>query len=333
MSRLAARRLGVLLIAGVLATGVLATAPAAAADYPRVLSVRADHPPQVSLDVVVPPMLADRTLPASAFEVIDRGQRVPVRSATRLTPSPLRVMLVLDTTVPAAALAAQQGAAREFLFGLPAQAQVGVVAGSPDPVVAAPPSTNREAAVRALVELEPEPADSAVDVTPALGSAIDELEPSGGANVVVVVDSRPAGETVPYEVSRAALDAGTAVYALLLKPGPRGYLGGLPALSGGRVLNVTGPGMLLTAFDTVRLDLSGRYRVDYSAAGPPGRTAQLAVAADGIRQVTSFAVGEAAEPTAGDDAPPLAPIAGALLAILACAVLVGRLATPVTSES
>lgn len=316
-----------------LVLGPVATAPAAAAgDYPRVLQVETDRPPQVSLDVVVPPLLASQLLPASAFQITDSGRRVPV-TATRLTPSPLRVVLVLDTAVSPAVLAAQQGAAREFLFRLPPRAEVGVVAGSADPVVLAPPTANRSATVRALVALEAEPPDQAVDVTPSLGTALDELELRGGANVVIVVDSRPDIETVPYDVSRAALDARTAVYALLLKRGPAGYLGGLPALSGGRVLQLDGPRMLLNAFDTVQSDLLGRYRVGYLASGSPGREAQLVVAAAGVQAATTFAVGETARPTSNDEPPPLTTFAAVLLAILLCAVLVGRLATPAATRS
>lgn len=329
MSRLAACPVaGVVLGATLLATGPLSSAAAAADAYPRVLSVRGEGSPDVSLDVVVPPLLASQPLPPSAFQITDGGRRLPVTSATRLTPSLLRVMVVIDTTVAPPVLAAQQGAAREFLFGLPPQVQVGVVAGGVDPEVLAPPTADRQATVRALVALEPQPPDDAVDVTPSLDAAVSELQPRGAADAVVIVDSRPAGETVPFALSRAVLDAGTSVFALLLRPGPTGYLGGLPALSGGRVLPVDRPQLLLNAFDTVQSDLLGRYRLEYRASGVPGRTVQLVVTAGGIAASTTFTVGAAARLVPDDDTLPFAPVAGALVAIFLAAVLVGRLATP-----
>lgn len=332
MSRPTRSLAGALLCPLCLCAVIAAAGPAAATgDYPRVLSVRSDSPTQVSLDVVVPPLLATgRALPPSAFQITDNGKTVPVTSAARLSLSPLRVVLVFDTSVPRAALEAQQGAAREFIFGLPPQARVGVISGGPDPEVLAEPTTP-QAAVQALLELQPQPPEDAVDVTPSLTDAVEQFQRTTGTNVVIAVDSRPATETVPYDVAQTALQQDVAVYALLLRTGPRGYLGGLPAVSGGRVVQVNGQQMLVNAFDTVASELLGRYRLGYLASGPPGRAAQLVVSSGGVREAATFAVGEMARPVTRN-ARPLAPLGVALTVIVVFAVLVGRLATPRGAE-
>lgn len=322
---------GMVLGVSVLVICPLATSRAvAASDYPRVLQIQSDRPPQVSVDVVLPPLLSGDTLPASAFAVHVNGSRSLVTSADRLTLADLRIILVIDTAVPPAVLDAQQGAAREFIFELPAQARVGVIAGGPDPELVAAPGTDRSATVRALAAVRAQPPDDAVDVTPSLDLALAQLATGRGTDVVVAVDSRPTPTTVPYELSRAALDRRTAVYSVVLGRAAAGYLGGLPELSGGRVLKVTGPRLLLNAFDTVRPELQGRYRVGYSATGD-GQTVELVVAARGVRAATTFAVAGVASPALPpprEGSRPVALLAGGLVVIAISAVLVGRLSTP-----
>lgn len=303
----------------------------AAGDYPRVLQVQSDQPRQVSVDVVVPPLLAGVALPVSAFEVRVNGGRSLVTSAGRLTPADLRIMLVIDAAVSPAVLEAQQGAARELIFELPAQARVGVVAGGPDPALVAAPGTDRAATVRALSAVRAQPPDDAVDVTASLEVALRQLATGRGTDVVVAVDWRPIPTAMPFEVSRTALDRRTAIYSIVPSRPPPGYLDGLPELSGGRVLEVTGPRLLLNAFDTVRSELQGRYRVGYSGTDV-GATVELVVAARGVRAATTFAVagvaGPAPPPTDPAGARPAALFAGVLVVIAISAVLVGRLSTP-----
>lgn len=308
----------------------LASSPAVAAgDYPRVLQVRGDQPPLVSVDLVVPPLLSDQTLPSSAFKVSANGLPLLVTSADRLSLADLRIMLVIDTAVAPAVLDAQLGAAREFLFQLPAQAQAGVIAGGPDPELVTAPDGDRSATVRALASLRPQPPDSAVDVTPSIDLALAQLT-TGGANVVVAVDSRSSPTTVPYDLSRATLDRRTAVYSIVLGRSAGGYLGGLPGLSGGRVLTVTRPQLLVNAFDTVRSELQGRYRIGYQATGNMAPV-ELVVTARGVTAATTFAADRSAGPAsrpAPAESRPVALLAGVLVVIAIAAVLVGRLSTP-----
>lgn len=306
------------LAAALLLAGPLAAGAAAVGDgYPRILQVESKRPGQLELTFVVPPVLSGDALPPSAFEVIENGQRRPVSSATRLPVRDLRVQLVVDTTVSPAVLAAQQGAAREFLLGLPVEAQAGVIAGGPEPELVAEPGTDRAATVRALVALRPQPPDDAFDVTPSLALAL--LSPGRGTNVVVLVDPRPTISTVPYETSRAALESGTAVYSILLGRGAAGYLGGLPELSGGRVLRPSTPAAILGAFDTVRYELRSRYRLGYPTTISGSHRAQLVVTARGVRAATTFAVAAtpAASPTAPADSNRTRTLFGTVLLVFA----------------
>lgn len=334
MSRWRLVRSGVL-AAGIvlLAVGPLASAAGAAAgsgagardgaDYPRITQVEAKRLPQLELTVVVPPVLSGDTLAASAFRVIEGGRPKPVTVATRLPARDLRVMLVVDTTVPAPVLAAEQGAAREFLLGLPAHAQAGVIAGGPEPELVAEPGTDRALAVRALVDLRPQAADDAVDITPSLALAL--MDPGRGTNVVVAVDSRPTISTVPYETAQAALVSRTAVYSILLAKGAAGYLGGLPELSGGRVLRSSGTKDLVSAYDTVQYELRSRYRIGYRSDILDTHKAELTVTAGGVRAATTFVVTAAAEapaaPPTGDRARTLL---GAALLIFAVGTTLGQ---------
>lgn len=326
-----ARAGGLLLAVSLLSLGPLAGGSAAAAgDYPRILQVRSDQRSTVSLDVVVPPILAEETLPLSAFRVSENGRRSVVTSAARLPVAGLRVLLVIDTAVPRAVLDAEQGAAREFLFALPRGVRAGVVAGGPDPELAAAAGTDRTAAVRALAELRPQPPDGAVDITPSIDLALGQLQPHGVADFVIVVDSRPTLTTVPYDLSRTVTGSRTTLYSVLLGRGAAGYLGGLPQLSGGRVLEISRPSMLVNAFDTVRSELLGRYRVGYLATGAPGQRAQLLVVARGVQAVATFAVGAvpAKVPPLPGDNRPLPLLLALLVGIAVVAVLVGRVSTP-----
>ncbi len=303
----------------------------AAGDYPRVLQVQANRPPLVSVDVVVPPLLSGEILPSSAFELSSNGKRLVVTSADRLPLSDLRIMLVIDTAVPPAVLEAQLGAARDFLFELPAQARAGVIAGGPDPELVTTPGIDRSATVRALVGLRSQPPDEAVDVTPSLDLALGQLAPGGG-NVVVAVDYRSTLTTVPYALSRAALDRRTAVYSIVLGRAAPGYLGGLPGLSGGRVLTVARPQLLVKAFDTVRSELQGRYRVGYWNSGQ-GEAVELVVTAKGVTAATTIPAEQTVEAASPQSAGsrPVALLAGVLVLITIAAVFVGRLSTPVAT--
>lgn len=321
---------GALAVAAVLLlVGPLAADATAAGDgYPRVVQVESKGAAQLELTVVVPPVLSGAALPPSAFEVIESGQRRPVSSVIRVPVRDLRVQLVLDTTVSPATLAAQQGAAREFLLALPAQAEAGVIAGGPEPEVVAEANTDRGAAVRALVALRPEPPDDAVDITPSLALALQS--PGRGTNVVVAVDSRPVVSTVPYETAQAALHSRTALYSIVLRKAAAGYLGGLPELSGGRVLPLPAPGSILAAFDTVRYELRSRYRLAYPTTIAGSHKARLIVTARGVRAGTTFAVAAApasvASRVAADDSDRTRTLIGTvLLAFALAAALAQRL--------
>lgn len=282
-----------------LALAALGPAAASAAEiYPRILRVDASRVPQVSVLAVVPPLLSAQTLTTSAFEVVENGERRPVSSVARLPWADLRVMLVIDSAVPANVLAAQQGAARDFIFRLPATAQVGVVVSGPAPDVVAVPSTDRESAVRSVADLRPQAGNLRDHVSAALELALSQLQPTPDLNVVVAVDARPSVTTVPYAVSQAALTARAAVYPIVLGQAPAGYLGGLPGVTGGRLLEGNLPERLLAAYDTVADELQGRYRVGYTTELSRRHVAELTVAAGSVRGRARFIV----NPTTGSAA-------------------------------
>lgn len=276
-----------------------ANSASAAESYPRILRVDASRVPQVSVLAVVPPLLSAQTLPTSAFEVVENGERRPVSSAARLPWADLRVMLIIDSAVPATVLAAQQGAARDFVFRLPAKTQVGVVVSGPEPDVVSFPGTDREATVRSVAGLRTQTGNLREHVSAALDLALSQLEPAPDRNVVVAVDARPSVTTVPYAVSQAALTARAAVYPIVLRPAPAGYLGRLPELTGGRLLEVDPPEQLLAAYDTVADELQGRYRVGYTTDLSRNHVAELTVAAGSVRGQARFTVNPATGSAAG----------------------------------
>ncbi len=270
---------------------LLDAGPVVARDaYPRILSVDAGRPPQVELEAIVPPLLAGQTLGADAFQVVENGRRLPVTSVARFASSDLRVLLVLDTAVAPATLAAEQGAARDFVFQLPERAEVGVVATDPEPNVVAAPGTDRGATVRALVGLQPTPPISAGDATTTLELALSQLPARLGTGVVVMVDSSPSVTAVPEAVSGAVARAHPSVYSIVLADPPPGYLGGVVARSGGRVIPVQDQSRMLSAYAVVVNELLGRYRLRFATTTPGRHTAGLTVSAQGIRGTTAFVV-------------------------------------------
>lgn len=260
-----------------------------AEDYPRILGVDASRSPQVTLDVVVPPLLAGQPLTTDAFSVVQNGRPLPISAATPVPPTNLRLLLVVDTGVDAATLAAEQGAARDFLLELPPDTEVGVVAADPEPDVVSSPGTDRAETIRALVELRPTPRREG-DTASTLELALSQLPAEKGTGVVVAVDARPTATVAPAAVTNTVTAQRARLYAVVLADPPPGYLGGLPERSGGRVLQVEESGRMLSAYDAVADELRGRYRVVFQA--PPGGipAADLIVSARGVTAMNGFTV-------------------------------------------
>lgn len=89
--------------------------------------------------------------------------------------------------------------------------------------------------------------------------------------------------------AKSAAASKATLYTFTLANAPVGYLSGLPAVTGGRVVQVTGD-RLLGAFDTAVDELSSRYRVEFSSPGQASHVVELEVAAYGVRGATSFIV-------------------------------------------
>lgn len=268
--------------------------------YPRILTVDTSQLPEVELEAVVPPLLAGRTLPATAFSVVEDGRRMPVSSAVHRPAADLRLMLVLDTAVAPDALAAQQGAMRDFLFELPDRAQVGLVAANPAPVVMEPAGTGRASTIRSLAGLQPRPGGAGDDTAALLRLALGHLPEGTGTRAVVMVDDHPAATGVPSELRRAAVGGDVTVYQIVLGDPPADYLGGLPDETGGRVLRVTEATRLLSAYGVVASELAGRYRVTYSTTTTEGsHAADLTVSSAGVSGTTTFVIdaGETPKPS------------------------------------
>lgn len=258
-------------------------------DYPRIVGVDASRPPQVSLDVVVPPLLAGQTLTTDAFRVVQDGRPLAVSTATRLPPDNLRLLLVLDTGVEAATLAAEQGAARDFLLGLPQDTEVGVVAADPEPNVVSAPGTDRAETISALLGLRATPRRDG-DSASTLELALSQLPAEKGTGVVVAVDARPTSTVAPAAVTSTVTAQRARLYAVVLADPPPGYLGGLPERSGGRVLQVAESGRMLSAYDAVAGELRGRYRVVFQSPPGGGPAADLIVSAGGVTATSGFTV-------------------------------------------
>lgn len=258
-------------------------------DYPRVLRVDASQSPQISATVVVPPRLSGLPLPESAFQVTEGKRSHPVTAAVPLPATDLRLVIVVDPTVTPELLVAQQGAARELLIRLPPAVRAGVVATGPKSAVVAPLSTDRAQTIGAILGLVQRPGSRVGDITPALTLALRQLQPPASGDAVIAVDGRPVTQLLPDALSKAAAASRATIYAFTFAKAPVGYLSGLPAVTGGRVVQVAGD-RLLGALDTAVDVLSSRYRVDFSSPGQSSHVVELSVAAYGTRGVTSFIV-------------------------------------------
>lgn len=274
----------------VLLAVVLGAAPALAEDYPRILRVDASHSPEISVTAVLPPSLAGRALPASAFRVTEDGTPRTASRAVALSSSSLRLVLVVDRAVRPELLVVQQGAVRELVIGLPAGAEVGLVAAGTQPTLLAPPSTDRGATIGALIDLDPSSDAPADHVTAALDLALHQLQPARPGDAVVAVDGLPTASHVASALSQRATSSGTAVYSLTFRAIPDGYLDGLPAATGGRAVHVTAANRLVSAYDAVLDELAGRYRIDFTSAAPDRHAVELTVETAGFRGTTTFFV-------------------------------------------
>lgn len=261
------RRLAVVLLL-VAAAGAMAAAPAAAEELVVTESDTSAYP-QVSMTVAVPPGLAGKDLPAGAFTVMERGERLTM-SATRLQGDDLEIVLVIDTSgsMKGAAMDAAKAAAVSFVNGVASTTRIGVVSFGSSPGIVTPFSVDHEATKRAIQRLQARGETALYD---AVRVATDLFTPTAfGRRALVLLSD--GGDTA----SQSALDevatklTGARVHAdvveLATAETDKASLQRLAEAGGGRVVSAADPAGLVAIYQALAATLSSQYRLSYTSA-------------------------------------------------------------------
>lgn len=314
-------------IAGALAAIVCAPVSVSAAAAPslRIASVAVTDGSNARLAVVVPPLLAGRDVPASAFHVTQAGRSLPVR-VRRVADAGFDVYLLIDTTVAAATLAAVQSAAADLLRNLPpgvrtATADAGLLSVPP-----VQPGTT--AALRDLAAARPL---STTFLREALSTIISRPTIDRRRVVVLLTDcgEQDLGDLNPVE--NALADGDQQLDVVAAGAGCPAQLSSLATGSGGLAVRDTPVDRLDQAVDTMLFDLLGQYRlsVPWSPDGAPLTVAvdyagvrSAAVVPSSATSASSLAAEQLRQPDR--DSPTLL----AILAVIAALILASQAVIP-----
>ena len=256
----AAALLGLLLL--------LCAAPAAASDDLdlEVVEIDAGAFPEVTLEIALPSELADRSLTADDFVVVEGGRRVAA-AVWATAEEPMEVLLLLDTSgsMAGAALDAAKSAALEFVHRIPEAAAVGVVAFGNSVLAVATLGDGREAVEGAIGGLaaggETALFDAAAMVPELFGG-----DPTMRRVVVILSDGGDTvSETALGEAAAALESVGAEVFAVALdtSESDRGSLGDLVRPADGQVVETAAVGELAGLYAAIADEILGRYTLTY----------------------------------------------------------------------
>jgi tight adherence protein B len=207
------------LLAAAAATLTLVLTPAVragAADPSLTISgVDTSTPGTAQISVAVPPTLADRDLPASAWTVRESGKQVPV-SVSGVPSDPTQVALTIDTSgsMRGTALDNAKAAARTFVDRMPAGAQIAVIGFGDQPYVASPFTTDRAATRAAIASLSAQGETAFYDaITTATGLFTD----GSSHSLVALTDGKDTASTASLTSAASRLrDTGVSYYGVAL---------------------------------------------------------------------------------------------------------------------
>ena len=256
-TRRAAVCLGVALLAGPAASA------ATAAGAPDEVRLSAPEPADggVTLLARVPDALTGMPLQASDFTA-RQGDRTLAVSVERALDGPAQLVLALDTSRGARALAAEQSAAADLLRTLPMTLPTVVLPGGTG-------GTVRDALTRLSA------------LRPGAGGLLDGLgEAPEGRRVAVLLTGCPALQAAVGTAQAALLAPPAQVHVLALDAGCEQAAAGLAVPGGGVSRGDLDAGRLLAGVDAVSREVNGTYRLRLDA-DPAGEPVQVRAAAAG----------------------------------------------------
>jgi tight adherence protein B len=271
------RRLGSVLILGLMALALAGGGTAAASDQPvSIRRVDVEAYPNIDLTISV-----DGPIAPVDVRVAENGAAVDVLTIRPLIDAggEMDVFLAIDTSdsVRGGPLVAAVAAAKSFVSRLPAGVPVGVLTFSDRPQVLLPIEADRSRVLSVLDSITDTAAGTAV--YDGVGEAAAQLQGTGQHNIVVVTDGRDVGsDRTLDEAIAAAQRAKAAVYTIGIV-GTRSDFAPLQELAG----RTGGTFGTATSDDLSRLytDLAGRlshqYRVLYRSTAPGGAHVTISV--------------------------------------------------------
>ncbi len=280
------------LVAVALVMGLWGALPAGAAEHVVVDDIDISLHPQVTITVTMPPGLAGRQLPDSAFTITEAGVAV-TPTVERLPNEDLEVVLLLDVSqsMQGAPLAAAIGAAESFATAMPDEARIGVVTFSTVPSVVTdfvapldvPP---------ALANLIAAGETSLYDGLATAASLWDGAPPSRRA-LVLLSDGGDTVSTASLEDAIVSVIAtGAEFYAVELESPEADSepLRRLEAATGGSLVGADDPDALMSIFDEIAGALVSRYQLRYTSTASGPTDIALDVAFGGVAAGAALSV-------------------------------------------
>ena len=256
-----------LLRATAVACLVLAIAlPAFAADEVLIESVDLDNAPELSFVISVPAEIAAAEPVAEDFAVLVEGVRVST-DVYALVRDPMEVVIVIDTSGSMAGepLQAATSAALGFVDSLPESARVSLVTFGDEAVARNPMGASRDEVALSLDGLTAVGETALYD---AVVTAATQFVAADARHVLVLLSD--GGDTVSSatltEASDAAVAAGAEVRAVALQTSESAHEALAALAANGSVTSAAGTADLTAAYETVALELTGRYRLTFDAA-------------------------------------------------------------------
>lgn len=251
-------------LSAAIAAAVLWIAPGAiAAGGVEVVSVDVSSHPEVSVVVAVPASVVAAAPTAADFAVVVDGSRVSA-DVYALVRDPMEVVLVMDTSGSMAGAPIEQAkaAALRFAEQLPDTAHLAVVGFGDAATTLAPMGATREEVAAAISGLAARGETALYD---GVVEATSLFTGSDARRILVLLSD--GGDTVSSaeldDAVVAVSDAGAELRAVALETAESAP-GALQVLSAGKVTTASDAAALAAAYETVALELTGRYRLTFS---------------------------------------------------------------------
>lgn len=259
-----------LLVAALAAVSMGIMGVAGATEGLGIESVDVERFPTVSVVVALPAAVVASDPAADDFAVLVDGERVSA-DVFALVRDPIEIVLAIDTSgsMRGEPLLQAASGARGFIEALPSTANVAVLTFGSDVTVRSAMGDPTSDAAESLASVA---ADGETALYDALATAAAQFSVSDARRVLVVMsDGGDTASSTSLDNASAALDAVEAeVWAVALET-PETDRRVLERLaSSGSLVTVSDAAALAAAYEGVVLELTGRYRLTFSAAAAAG---------------------------------------------------------------